>query len=147
MPSAIRSVRRVFWSPTKILDGDFSTATDLGTLAPGAELPEPDVLNAEGFGFDAEVGATIAPSLMVYGTAVEAALVTAKNANPPAYGFLHALNANGIGYTWYNVHPKSAFAVPRQNDRQRQMVAYVFFGESDSPEELFGNIETAATFD
>jgi hypothetical protein len=147
MASVSQSARRVFWNATKITDGDFSAATELGTLAPGAELPLPEVLTADGFGFTAEVGATIAPNLMVYGTSVEAALTTAKDASPPTYGYLHVVNANLASYSWYWAHPVQAYAVPRQTERQRPMVSYGFFGESDSPEELVGNVVEAVTFE
>lgn len=142
----ILSARRAFWNATQITDGDFSAATELGTLAPGTELPGIDIMTGDGFGFTAAVGATTAPVVMVYGTTAEASVVTAANASPPEYGYLHVINANGVGYTWYLVHPVAAYAVPRQNDRQKEMVAYSFFGENDTPADLTGNVATAATF-
>jgi hypothetical protein len=146
MASVAQSARRVYWNATKITDGDFSAATEIGTLAPGSELPLPDSLTADGFGFNAEVGATIAPSLMVYSTTVVAAITTAKDASPPTRGFVHVINANDSGYSWYKVHPVAAFIVPRQTERQRPMCAYSFFGEEDTAEEVAGNVAEAATY-
>ena len=125
------------------------TATELGSLAPGSELPDvtPQTTGPE-FGFSPEVGGEIGPfTLMVFGDTAEAALVTAKEAVPPTYGYLHVLNANTAnGYSWYWVHPQSARALSRTNEKAKPMVAYTFYGDADSPEELTDNVDVAATF-
>lgn len=147
---ATRSARRVFWSDTKITDGAFAGATELGSIAPGSELPDVEVLNAgPAFGFAPETGGQIGPfNLMVFGDTPEAALVTAKEASPPTYGYLHVLNANTAnGYSIYWVHPLAARALARTAERAKAMVQYRFYGEADSPEELAENVDVAATFE
>ncbi|MAQ95040.1 MAG: hypothetical protein CMM84_16115 [Rhodothermaceae bacterium] len=148
MATTSQSARRVFWSPTPITDGVFTNAVELGTLAPGAEIGSVEpTLAGPAFGFSPEVGGEISPfTVLVFGTAVEADLTTAKDAVPPTYGYLLVANANLGGYSWYHVHPTQARIVPRGTERQKPMVAYGFYGEGDAPEELAGNYDVAVTF-
>lgn len=141
MAGEIRSFRYALWDTASVTDGGFGVAasTNIGPIAPGGStIPaDAEVLSEEVSTGSAQVGANIEIVLRILGATPTAALVTAKDANPPTEGYLFVTNLAGDAYTQYGPGTISHCAVSGEStERGRQSFTVRFVARGDTPEDI-----------
>ena len=132
MPASFVNARFAVFSATELATVDLSTGTNLGALAPGTTLNEPDVTTADAFGRKAAVMASQDVAVVVYGATADAALITAFTANPPTGGWLYIVNGSKTRADKFKVSVVSAEPWPVVDEEARARVRYQFYADSDT---------------
>lgn len=123
MSAVHNSAKAVLYHTAAVVDGDFASAsaTNLGILGSGSNIPDPEAINEDFMGGRAAVGGSIDLLFRILGTggADVATINVQADLNPPPPGFVFVVNKSLTRYVQYEVTFQEAIEQGAGTDPKR----------------------------